>query len=41
MLETLHYTLTEADCDEQGYITVPNLTKQLVVAATTLSLIHI
>ena len=35
MLETLHYTITEADCDQQGYITVPELVKQLVVAATT------
>ena len=35
MLETLHYTVTEADCDQQGYITVKSLVQQLVVAATT------
>lgn len=35
MMETLHYTVTETDCDQQGYITVPNLIQQLVVAATT------
>ena len=30
MLETLHYTVTEADCDQQGYITVKSLVQQLV-----------
>ena len=35
MLETLHYTITEADCDQKGFITVKSLVQQLVVAATT------
>lgn len=35
MLETLQCTVTEEECDRQGYITVPDLVRHLVRAATT------